>query len=49
MKIIDLLKYDKKNNSEKPMFVLLNNLGEIKINQSVSNEDIKKAFNFYLN
>jgi len=49
LKIIDLLKYDKKNNTEEPMFVLLNNLGKMKINQSVSSEEIKEAFNFYHN
>ncbi len=45
--IIDLLKYDKKNNNDKPMFVLLNNLGDMEINQSVSSEEIIEAFNFY--
>ena len=29
------------------MFVLLNNVGEMKINQAVSNEEIKEAFKFY--
>ena len=49
LKIIDLLKYDKKNKNDKPMFVLLNNVGEMKINQSVSSEQIKEAFKFYQN
>ena len=48
-KIIDLLKYDKKNNNDEPMFVLLNNNGEMKINQSVSIEQIIEAFKFYHN
>ena len=45
-KIINLLRYDKKNKSDEPMFVLLNDLGNVEINQSVSVVDIKKAFNF---
>ena len=49
IKIIDLLKYDKKNNNDEPMFVLLNNVGEMKINQTVDIEQIKEAFKFYLN
>ena len=48
-KIIDLLKYDKKNNNDEPMFVLLNNVGEMKINQPVEIELIKEAFKFYHN
>ena len=48
-KIIDLLKYDKKNNNDEPMFVLLNNVGEMKINQTVEIELIKEAFKFYQN
>ena len=46
-KIINLLRHDKKNKSDEPMFVLLNDLGNVEINQSVSVVDIKKAFNFY--
>ncbi len=48
-KIIDLLKYDKKNNNDEPMFVLMNNVGEMKINQPVEIELIKDAFKFYQN
>ena len=48
-KIIDLLQYDKKNNDDEPMFVLLNNVGEMKINQTVEIELIKEAFKFYQN
>ena len=48
-KIIHLLKYDKKNNNDEPMFVLLNNVGEMKINQPVDIELIKEAFKFYHN
>ena len=49
LKIIHLLKYDKKNNNDEPMFVLLNNVGEMKINQTVDIEQIKEAFKFYHN
>ena len=31
------------------MFVLLNNVGELKINQTVDIEQIKEAFKFYHN
>ena len=49
LNIIDLLKYDKKNNNDRPMFVLLNNVGEVKINQAVDIKQIKEAFKFYYN
>ena len=49
LNIIDLLKYDKKNSNDEPMFVLLNNVGEMKINQAVDIEQIKEAFKFYHN
>ena len=49
IKIIGLLKYDKKNYNDEPMFVLLNNLGEMIINQPVGIEQIKEAFKFYQN
>ena len=49
LNIIDLLKYDKKNNNDRPMFVLLNNEGEMKINQAVDIKQIKEAFKFYMN
>ena len=49
LNIINLLKYDKKNNNEEPMFVLLNNVGQMKINQTVEIKQIKEAFEFYNN
>ena len=49
LNIIDLLKYDQKNNNDRPMFVLLNNPGEMKINQAVDIKQIKEAFKFYCN
>ena len=47
--IITLLKYDKKNSHGKVLFVLLNNIGEVVLNQEVSNELIYKAFEYYKN
>lgn len=46
-KIIDLLKYDKKNINDEPMFVLLNSIGDVEINQTVSKKEIREAFEFY--
>ncbi len=48
-KIINLLKYDKKNIDEKPRFVLLEDLGKPIINQLVNEKDIIDAFKFYTN
>ena len=45
--IIELLKYDKKNEHGNINFVLLKNIGECQINCKVDNELIKEAFNFY--
>ncbi|HSD14746.1 MAG TPA: 3-dehydroquinate synthase [Flavobacterium sp.] len=45
--IIKLLIHDKKNEFGKVQFVLLNGIGDIKINESASNELIFKAFEDY--
>ena len=45
--IINLLKHDKKNSDDKPMFVLLENLGKPLINQVIIDCEIIKAFKFY--
>ena len=45
--IINLLKHDKKNSDDKPMFVLLENLGKPLINQAVIDREIMEAFKFY--
>ena len=45
--IISLLKHDKKNVSETPLFVLIEDIGLPVINQEVSNENILDAFRFY--
>ena len=45
--IISLLKHDKKNSDDKPMFVLLENLGKPLIDQSVTEMEIEDAFKFY--
>lgn len=47
--IITLLIHDKKNEFGKVQFVLLNGIGNVKINQFVSNELIYKAFEDYKN
>ncbi len=45
--IIELLKYDKKNKSEEPLFVLLNEIGKPSYDIKVSYEEIIEAFKFY--
>tara|TARA_R110002051_G_scaffold138575_1_gene211361 strand:- start:2996 stop:4075 length:1080 start_codon:yes stop_codon:yes gene_type:complete len=47
--IITLLKYDKKNSHGSIYFVLLEDIGNVKLNQTVSNELIFSAFDFYKN
>ncbi len=46
-RIIELLKYDKKNANGKIYFVLLESIGKGVIDQEVSNELIYEAFEFY--
>ena len=48
-RIIDLLKYDKKNNHGNINFVLLEAIGKTKIDCLVDNSIIIDAFNFYKN
>ncbi|NMH24032.1 3-dehydroquinate synthase [Flavobacterium solisilvae] len=45
--IIKLLSFDKKNEYGKILFVLLDKIGNIKINQQINNESIFKAFEDY--
>ena len=45
--IIELLKYDKKNEHGNINFVLLETIGKPKTDCTVKNEDILEAFNFY--
>ena len=45
--VISLLKHDKKNSDDKPMFVLLENLGKPLIDQAVTDVEIDDAFKFY--
>ena len=47
--IIDLMKYDKKNEAGKINFVLLKNIGETEIDCEVPNSIIFDAFEFYKN
>ena len=46
--IIDLLKFDKKNEHGKINFVLLKDFGKSKINCQVTNDLIIESFDFYL-
>lgn len=48
-KIIELLIFDKKNEYGKVLFVLLDGIGAIKINQTIDNDLIYKAFDSYSN
>lgn len=45
--IINLLKFDKKNNEGKVNFVLLTAIGQAKIDCHVTEDEIQKAFEFY--
>lgn len=45
--LIDLMHHDKKNIGSTINFTLLSDVGEIHINQTASNEEIKEAFDFY--
>jgi len=47
--IINLLKFDKKNYNDKVLFVLLNDIGNYKLNCEVSNSLILEAFKYYKN
>lgn len=47
-KIIELLKFDKKNEAGKINFVLLRNIGEPVIDRQVSNDLIYEAFGYYI-
>ncbi|MGB0974537.1 MAG: 3-dehydroquinate synthase [Flavobacteriaceae bacterium] len=47
--IIELMKYDKKNSHGNINFVLLSTIGQIIIDQKVSNDLINDAFNYYTN
>ncbi|MBT3588759.1 MAG: 3-dehydroquinate synthase [Flavobacteriaceae bacterium] len=47
--VIELLKFDKKNYNGKVLFVLLNDIGNYKLNCEVSNLLILEAFEYYKN
>ena len=47
--IINLLKFDKKNYNDKVLFVLLNDIGNYKLNCEVSNSLLLEAFEYYKN
>lgn len=45
--LIELMKHDKKNRDGRINFTLLGGIGDIRINQNVSDEDIREALDFY--
>ena len=47
--LIALMKHDKKNMGENINFTLLGNIGDIRINQTATHEEIKEALDFYSN
>ena len=47
--LVELMKHDKKNDSNKINFTLLKDLGDIAINQHATSDEIIEALNFYIN
>ncbi len=45
--LIELMRHDKKNTSGIINFTLLGNIGDIRINQTATEEELKEAFDFY--
>lgn len=45
--LLDLMRHDKKNTGQTINFTLLGSIGDIRINQTASDEDIKEALDFY--
>ena len=45
--IIKIMSFDKKNKDNTPKFVLIKEIGTIKIDKKVNEKDIVKAFEFY--
>ena len=46
-RLLELMHHDKKNEGNDINFTLLGDIGDIRINQNVSEEDIKEALDFY--
>lgn len=46
-RLLELMHHDKKNQGEAINFTLLGNIGDIRINQTASEEEIKEALDFY--
>ncbi len=46
-RLFELMKHDKKNESDEINFTLLKNIGEIEINQIISQQDIYESLDFY--
>ena len=47
--LIELMKHDKKNDSNRINFTLLKDIGQIQINQYAGSDEISEALNFYIN
>ena len=47
--LIELMKHDKKNDSNQINFTLLKDIGEIQINRYANSEEISEALTFYIN
>ena len=45
--LLELMTHDKKNTSGKINFTLLGGIGDIRINQTATEEEIKEALDFY--
>jgi 3-dehydroquinate synthase len=45
--LLELMHHDKKNMGQDINFTLLGNIGDIRINQTATEEEIKEALDFY--
>jgi 3-dehydroquinate synthase len=46
-RLLELMHHDKKNEGSAINFTLLGGIGDIRINQTASEDDIKEALDFY--
>jgi 3-dehydroquinate synthase len=44
--LIELMRHDKKNKADAINFTLLGGIGDVKINQTATEDEIKEAFDF---
>ncbi len=45
--LIELMHHDKKNNADEINFTLLGGVGDVRINQTLSEDEIKEALDFF--